>query len=286
MRGQIYSEQKCPKCGGQLQHDKNREGLFCPEHPEQQANCNFIVRFGRGLSKRFNAYLDAERFLSGVRYEVDTGKFDIRDYQHGSPLGFETLATRWRDKVEKEVRPGTFKGYRRYIKLAIEFWGQRNIKTIGYAAIEDFFESLDLSDKSKYNIRSCLSSFFKWVELREEGRFAAPKIPIINYELGWRTIIAKKTQAKIIDEVKRLTYHRNPKIWIAIKWLATYVCIRPGELIQIQERDVDVDGKLIVRHKKEKEIRFVDLVQEDKEIVKSLPRGLPDMAFFMLIGME
>jgi hypothetical protein len=34
MRGRIYSDQKCPICGGQLIHDDRRRGLFCENHPQ------------------------------------------------------------------------------------------------------------------------------------------------------------------------------------------------------------------------------------------------------------
>lgn len=290
MEGRLYSGQKCPICNGKLEHNVNRRGLFCLVHTEQQANSKFVVRFGRDITKRFKTYVDAERFLNGLRYEKDTGKFDVRDYQNGNQLGFETLALKWLEKEKNDVKPGTFKGYRHYINRAIEYWGQRNIKTIRYSDLEDFISSLKrqknkvgvdkLSSKTTHNIITCLATFFKWVEDREEGKYTAPKMPVVKYELGWRTVITKQHQIDILNEVKRITYDYNPKIWLAIKWLATYVGIRPGEMIRVQEKDVNIDGTLFVRYKKEKEGRFIDLNPEDIEIVNSLPKGLPEQVFF------
>ena len=39
----------------------------------------YMVRFGRDVSKWFKSNEQAERFLTGLRYEVDKGTFDIRD---------------------------------------------------------------------------------------------------------------------------------------------------------------------------------------------------------------
>ena len=86
MKGKIHSDQKCAVCGGKFKHFEN-EGIWCPKHPDQRPT-RLIVRFGRKITRRFRSYGDAERFLTGVRYETDQGKFDIRDYQNSYPLGF------------------------------------------------------------------------------------------------------------------------------------------------------------------------------------------------------
>ncbi len=92
MRGRIYSDQKCPICGGQFSHDDRRRGLFCESHSQQQANGQFVFSLGEIPERRFNNYLEAERFLDGLRWEVDQGTYDHRDYRVNNPLGFETLA--------------------------------------------------------------------------------------------------------------------------------------------------------------------------------------------------
>ena len=95
MRGRIFSDQKCPICGGNFEHDDRRRGLYCPKHPEQTATGRFRVQFGRRTRKRFSVYREAERFLDGLRWEVDQGTFDPRDYRTDYPLGFEALAQKW-----------------------------------------------------------------------------------------------------------------------------------------------------------------------------------------------
>ncbi len=68
-----------------------------------------------------------------------------------------------------------------------------------------------------------------------------PEFPEIKFELAWRRIIDKSTQQAIIEELKRISYHTNPKIWIGVLWLATYPSIRPTELLHIKEGDFDLE---------------------------------------------
>ena len=85
-------------------------------------------------------------------------------------------------------------------------------------------------------MKSGLHSFFHWVKRRE--KIPVPEFPELTFELGWRKIIDKETQQAIIDEVYRISFQINPKIWLGIKWLSTYISIRPGELLGLRECDM------------------------------------------------
>ena len=92
-----------------------------------------------------------------------------------------------------------------------------------------------------------------------------PDFPEINYELGWRQTVDKDTQQAIINEVYGISYNLNPKIWLGIKWLATYIAIRPTELINLKEKDISPDsGYLFIPNPKEKK-------QHITTIAKTLP---------------
>jgi integrase len=282
MRGRIYSEQKCPICGGKFEYDDMRRGLFCPKHPDQRASSKFIVRFGRETTKRAKTYLEAERILDGFRWEVDQGTFDLRDYKKDKPLGFDSLAQKWLLFKEKNVKPSSFKNLRSYMIRAIGEWGPMNIKLINYGEIEDFLYAQDLSDKTRANIRSCLHDFWTWLQKRRViDVHQLPEFPEINFELGWRKIIDIETQRAILDEIYRLSYSINPKIWLGIKWLSIYVAIRPGELLGLKEGEIDIkSGYFIIPKPKEKKPKLVPMIDEDIEILKNLPRGLPNLPFF------
>lgn len=279
MRGRIYTDQKCPICGGIMDHDERRRGLFCKKHPDQQATSRFRVQFGRGTRKRFSHYLEAERFLDGLRFKVDEGTYDPRDYRADYPLGFETLSKKWLEIKKKEVKRKSYNNLRNYMGKAAAAWGRRNIKSIGYGEIEDFLHSQDVSDKTKSNMKSGLQSFFKWLSRREKTPM--PEFPEMPFELGWRQTISKDKQQQIIDEVLRISHHINPKIWIGIKWLSTYISIRPKELINIKEKEIDIEsGYLFIPHPKEKKAKAVPLIHEDIDILKTFPKSLPDLYFF------
>lgn len=279
MRGRIFTDQKCPICGGNFQHDERRRGLFCPKHPKQEATGRFRVQFGRNTRRRFSVYREAERFLDGLRWEVDQDTYDPRDYRVNNPLGFATLVAKWLEIKKKEIKPKSYNNLNNYMQKAISAWGQMNVKNIGFGEIEDFLHAQEVSDKTKANMKSCLHSFFVWLKRRE--KVPMPDFPEVSFELGMRKIIDKETQESIIDEVYRLTYHTNPKVWLGIKWLATYISIRPGELLNLKEQDIDIKlGYFIIPHPKEKRPKLVPMIDEDIEILKSMPRGLPHLSFF------
>jgi integrase len=141
-----------------------------------------------------------------------------------------------------------------------------------------------LSDKTRANVRSCLHDFWTWLRKRKIITLQQfPEFPEVSFELGWRKIIDKETQEAILDEIYRLVYHISPKVWIGIKWLSTYISIRPGELLSLTEENIDVKlGYFLIPtpNTKDKKFRFVPMIEEDMEIIKALPRGLPHLPFF------
>jgi integrase len=108
-----------------------------------------------------------------------------------------------------------------------------------------------------------------------------PDWPETKFNLGWRNTVDKETQTRIIEEVRRISYHINPRIWMGVKWLSTYVAIRPVELLNVKEGDFDLGlGVVNVKHNKEDKPKIVPLLPEDVELIRSLPTGLPHLHFF------
>jgi hypothetical protein len=139
MKGNIYTQQTCPLCGGKLVNDENRRGCFCPHHPQEVATGGFWVAFGRGHFKRFKTYGEAYRHLTGLRFQTDHDDYDARDWHRDHPLGFETLSRKWLEhKANENIKPSTIGNLTREIGRAITRFGQKNIKTISTGEIEDF----------------------------------------------------------------------------------------------------------------------------------------------------
>ena len=77
----------------------------------------------------------------------------------------------------------------------------------------------------------------------------------------------------------------EPKIWLGIKLLATYIKIRPGEMRDVRERDINLESGFIhipiPRKDQKTEENLPILDAEDIDLIKSLPRSInPDLYFF------
>lgn len=278
MKGNIYSDDRCTVCGGVFRHDESRGGLFCPDHLDQRATKKFRVKFGRVPSKRFSNYKEAVRCLTGWRYETDQGTFDARDHLRANPLGFWNLAQKWLT-TKKEKSASYYSNLERWMTQGADSWGgDTNVKAVGFGEVEDLLLSLTVSDKTKADMVNCYSQFFHWLAKREG--IPVPDLPEVEYSLGWRNIIDINTQQDIIAEVQRVC--PNVRVWIGIKWLATYVAIRPREMWSLKEKQIDMDGYFVLPpgSTKEKKPKLVPMLEEDVELYHSLPVGLPDLPFF------
>ncbi len=283
MKGGIYCRQRCFLCGKNLRDDSRRRGCFCPDHPQVAATKRFFVRFPPDIFRNFTSYAEAERFLIGLRYKTDEGSFDSRDYRVSRPMGFANLADKYLAVKRVGVSASHYRNLSRYMQRAKDAWGLTNIKDLGYAEIEDLLVSQSgLSTKTRSNMKSCLHDFWSWVGKRRLiPKPMLPDFPETPFELGWRKIIDKATQEAIIEEVRRLTWDLNPKVWLGIRWLSIYIEMRPGELLKILEDHIDLGlGGFIIPHPKEKRPKFIRLLDEDLDAIRSMPRGLPHLRFF------
>ena len=283
MKGTIYTDQKCEICQGVMRHDENRDGCYCSKHPEVKAQKKFRVQFGRDLLMRFNLYKDARDFLNGMRWKAREESFDARDYKADNPLGFETQILKWLSKKEAndDLAVSTKRNIKRDVYKAIEVFGQKNIKAIRDAEIEDFLDDLPVGNKTKSNTESVLHDFWSWLCRRE--KIPMPEFPGIEYTLGWREIVSFENQLAILDRIKEDWDQVNPKIHIGIKWLATYPSIRPNELIGLKHKHINVNGCFIIPRPKEKTPKMPPMTASDIELYKEmcdLYPALPATPFF------
>ncbi len=283
MKGNIITTEKCMICGATLKHDDRRHGLFCPEHPQISCVKVFVVRFGRHIQRQFNNYDKAAQFLNGLRFKTGEGSFDLKDYASDKPYSFRVLSEKY---LKRKKHLKSFKEKRRHIKVAQEYFYDGNVKYITGADIEDYlFDIKNISEKTRANYASALSDFFKWVLKRQIIKIIPP-FPEINFELGYRTITDPQTQRAIIEKVRDLSEDKNPKIWFGIDLLATYVNLRPGDLLKIKEKDIDLIHGVITIHyptkakNKIKTVRLLpDHIEEFKELKEQFP-ALPELKFF------
>ena len=285
MKGGVYTREKCSICGKGLKLDDRREVLTCPDHPQISGTGKCFVKFGRDINKRFPAVNQAIQFLYGLRFKTVEGSYDAKDYQADKPYSFTNLSEKY---LKRKSHLKSIREARCHIKAAQDYFQDRNVKEITGADIEDYLYSLEnISEKTRANYCSRLSDFWKWILRRgiiDLSRM--PMFPKIEYELAYRTITDMGTQEQIINEVWRLVKDINPKIWFGIDLLATYVNIRPGDLLKIRERDINLEHGLVTIHhptKKKNKVVVVRLLEHHiklfQEMKKEFP-ALPEVKFF------
>ena len=287
MKGDVYSRQKCLLCDGRLVHDEKRNGCFCQEHSQCGAT-KFFVRFEK-IFKNFHNYFEAYQFLQGLRFKFTEGTFDARDYQKDSPLGFSTLAEKY-IKTKEQQRLKSITNVRNYMKCASNYFAQKNIKTFNRADIRDFLYSLDgISEKTRHNYMSCIRDFFKnLVDDEVISIIQMPSMPKIEFELGYRTITDIETQTSVLDKIREISYSANPKIWLGCDMLSLYVNIRPKDLLNLTEGELDLKyGVMTINRPTKKKGKIVkttvrlipEHIQEIGALKEKYP-ALPHIPFF------
>lgn len=294
MNGGITTDERCPVpgCGAKFEHIENK-GLLCRNHPRVSPTRYrvFFKHKRERVQRRFREYRTAYKFLTGLRARVDHGDFDARDFRRSKPLSFSNLAEYWLELKKADVKKRSWNNLRNYMNRAIEVWGDRNIKEIQYPAIENFLkiylpQKTDLSEKTIYNIRSCVHEFWDWLGEGTLQPHQIPRIPKLKEpDLGWRTTIAKSVQTQILEEVRRISWHVNPKIWLGIRWLSVYVPLRPDDLLRLTEEDIDLENGCIwlLRPTKNAKPKDIPLLDKDIELVKQIGQDmspLPHVRFF------
>lgn len=293
MKGGIYADPKykerCPLCEGRFTHVELK-GVICPDHPQCEAQ-HVVVRF-ENLCKCFTRdYKGAYRLLNGLRFQADRGQFDIRDWRKDAPLGFGNMVEKYLET--KRFKPVAYKKYGERLRFAVNVWGNRNVKEINYGEIEALLLNLEgkgLSSKYRHDILWCLRMFWSWLaKLGVKGggvkRDEVPDFPHVKYSMPFRTIISKEDQGRILARIRERTWDDNPRIYVACMFLSTYVNMRPNELRQIKEGDLELDlGRIKLTSTKEGHEKYVFLLDEDVELLRGFPRGFPNLHFFRHIN--
>jgi hypothetical protein len=137
------------------------------------------------------------------------------------------------------------------METASNYFGHKNIKTFTRADIREFLFGLkNISEKTRYNYMSCLRDFINnLVDDEVISIIQMPRMPKIEFELGYRTITDIETQNHILKKIKDMSYSINPKIWLGCEMLSLHVNIRPKDLLNLNEGDIDTTYGVITIHR-------------------------------------
>jgi integrase len=282
MQGGIYSEECCPKCKSKMV-DNHRNAVACPDHPRETAH-RIYVRFGRKHKRRFTSYPLALKHLNYLRHEKDEREdtFRIEDYGATRPKSFKVLAPKY---LERKKTLASYGKIAHDINKAADHFGYTNIRDISGGMIDDYLFGLvlddgkEMSQKTRANHCSRLHDFWKWCLARGDVITLAefPTFPKIEYELKYRKIINWEVQEQVINKVKEISYHINPKIWFGIDLLATYTALRPDDLRRMKEDSLDDNGWLTIHNptKKKNKFKVIRLHEDHISIWKSQKLAYP-----------
>lgn len=204
----------------------------------------------------------------------------------GREFGFVELTYKWLYFKRPLLKKNGYETVRYHIDVISKIINNRDVRSINYNFLDDLFSDLrrKYSSKTVWNIRGTIGNFMKWCYRRNFiDYWSENDLPEVKYEMELRETVDKNIQKMIINHIKKISYDINPKIWFGIHFLAVYIAIRPGELLQIRESYVNVGrGVIILPTKITKTKKSVVIPLLDEDIIFFAERITPgsDLYFF------
>ena len=285
--GGIYSDERCSICNSPFVDD-GVGSLSCKQHLSEKAK-TFKARL-RTLTYRTDTYLAAQDRLSTWRDEIRDGVFDLRLHKRGTVLTIGHILDSFMDLVKLprlqkgRITVRTFNGYRTRLMRFVNHVGPQCLITdVDYRCITMWLAKDTGSPKTVHETYRLLKEMLTWAynmgDLPEMPRFPDYDFNP-NEDMKLRKVVNKETQENILDAVRK---HSAPRVYLGCRFLATYINVRPGELLNVKEKDYNREkGLLTIRvHKGSRTIpKVVALLEEDNQLLASLPTGFPEMPLF------
>ncbi len=235
----------------------------------------------------------ATETLDHIRYEIRNHRFDPSKYVKSDirEYLFEMRIDKWYQEKETEARKDNLawsyvlkiKGYiGNYYK---PFFKGHDVRDIRNCNIKEFWKQLPdrLSPKYVRNILDGLENFFNVLLADEliEKKPAFPQIALQESCVKWCT---RETQDAILNAI--------PERHRAIFFFLTRQGLRPAEAVAVKWEDIDLtngiitikrgmSNRRIVEKTKTKKTRPRLLHPEILDLLRSVPRGLPQTPLFV-----
>jgi integrase len=282
--GGIYSDERCGACGSSLVDDV-QVSLRCPHHPHFLAT-TFKVKI-RGTTARFSGYFAAKDYLYAARKAMSDGTW--RPGKEVMTLGHvQDKFLDWKRDLVKMGRLNTssVNAYRNRLSRIVHVLGvSEDASSIRYRHVHEFLYKSGFSPKSTYDSLVVFKEMINWAF--DMGDITAkPKWPLFDFSLEHdmkrRKTVDKETQTMILEDIYNTEWHLRPRLYVGVRFLTTYINIRPSELLGITERDYNrKQGYLVIKqHKTGRGNKIVRLTQQDIALLDELPRGMPGMPLF------
>jgi integrase len=298
MLGAVRTKEKCPKCGGNFAG----EPLQCPSCFTTPRR--YFVDFSWPGQGRIKLYSDQQgypldswkrsnRLLNAIRYEIDQGKFDPKEYvkKEFRTLLFKNYVQEWLKRREQEharrhIANSYLTDIKAYVRrFFIPFFGKMNIREIREAHIEDFINWLPahLSIKTVQNIMGILHKLFSDAYHKRKDILVLPEFPKIEKTEPVTNWLTEEDQQRVLAQMK------DPVRQAFYLFLMKQGC-RPGEARALRWENLDFKNDLVTiaasfdreefrPFTKEREVRYLPLHPEVRDALLSLPRALSGWVF-------
>jgi integrase len=165
-----------------------------------------------------------------------------------------------------------------------------NASAVRYDHVHNFLYKSGGAPKSVYDSYTIFKEMMEWAF--DMGYIKSkPKWPPFDFSLEHdmkrRKTVDKDTQARILHDIYLREWNIRPRLYLAIRFLATYINIRPKELLAVNEGDYIRDKRrtahgllTITSHKTSRRPKIIRLTPEDISLLDELPRGMPAMPLF------
>ena len=296
MTGHVRTKERCPKCGGKF----FGEPLRCQACFTQPARLYLDLPWQGQKIKLYSdqdgypldSYDRAARLLSHVRYEIDRGLFDPKNYVKRDVRGLllENYIAAWLDRKTLEVERGQLsRSYLHSVKVylrryVIPYFKGRNIREVSEGHLEDFKNSLPmhLAGKTVQNIFGILHKVFAdAIKRRDIARIPVfPEIQVNEPVIRW---LSREDQEKILAEIA------DPTRRFFYLFLMKTGC-RPGEARALKWEEINWKRETVTiraamdrdtwrPYTKERDVRIIPLHPEVISALRLLPRAISGFVF-------
>ena len=296
----ISRQTKCPICANKFQY-LPKLGYACPSCKTLPNRFRIDIHFSGNRyficsdkqGQALDSYQRALVLLSHIQHEIDNHIFDPSKYVASDiqRFYFENLLDTWIADKEKEAEKGQLSySYVKPLKGHIEnyikpYFIGKDIRDIRTIDIKEFYRQLPdkLSPKTQKNIVNALENFFNTLLSDEilEKKPVFPRISVPEPAIKWCN---REVQDSILNAIP--DQHRF------IFFFLTRQGLRPAEAVAIKWDDIDLSNGIltvkrtmsyrkIVERTKTKKVRPRLIHPEVLDILKSVPRGLPNVYLFI-----
>lgn len=296
----ISRQSNCPACNKKFQY-LPKLGYACPSCKTVPNRFRIDIHYsGQRMficsdkqGQALDSFQRATILSSHIQHEIDNHIFDPSRYVAADLRNyyFENLLEKWQKEKEREAEKGQLSySYIRPLKGHIEnyikpYFKGKDIRDIRTINIKEFYQQLPerLSPKTQKNILNALENFFNILIADEviEKKPTFPRVSVPEPAIKW---CSRELQNEILAKIP--DRHRF------IFFLLTRQGLRPAEAVAVKWGDIDLQNGIltvqrtmsdrkIVERTKTKKVRPRLLHPDILDILRSIPRGLPNVYLFI-----